>query len=42
MIYLADVLPKGTHEFPNQIDVKLCKNYTKSYIYEISYKIRSI
>ena len=25
-----------------EIDIKLCKNYTKSYIYQISYKIRSI
>ena len=25
-----------------EIDIKLCQNYTKSYIYDISYKIRSI
>ena len=25
-----------------EIDIKLCQNYTKSYIYQISYKIRSI
>ena len=24
-----------------EIDIKLCKNYTKSYIYQILYKIRS-
>ena len=24
-----------------EIDIKLCQNYTKSYIYQISYKIRS-
>ena len=25
-----------------EIDIKLCQIYTKSYIYQISYKIRSI
>ena len=25
-----------------EIDIKLCQNYTKSHIYQISYKIRSI
>ena len=25
-----------------EIDIKLCQNYTKSYSYEILYKIRSI
>ena len=24
-----------------EIDIKLCQNYTESYIYQISYKIRS-
>ena len=25
-----------------EIDIKLCQNYTKTYIYQILYKIRSI
>ena len=25
-----------------EIEIKLCQNYTKSYIYQILYKIRSI
>ena len=25
-----------------EIDIKLCQNYTKTYVYEMSYKIHSI
>ena len=25
-----------------EIDIKLCQNYTKSYIYDIQYKIRAV